>query len=150
MEKFLRTLLSLVPVVYGRAVLLHRHFSVSTLLLPFIRMSLDEHRAQNRGVRVACLHNAKLVGNRKRLQSEILVTDLDYADDMAIVADSWDDLEAMLTTLAIHCHNLGLSISCAKTKSMGVLPSKLLSQPCLSISHLMILPLSLYSTFNTW
>ena len=77
----------------------------------------------NRGIGVAYLHDAKLVGNRRKLQLETLVTDLEYADDMALLVDSWDDLEAMLTSLSTHCRNLGLSISCAKTKTMAVLPS---------------------------
>ena len=59
-----------------------------------IHMSLDSHQVQNKGVGIAYLHNAKLVGNRRKLQLETLVTDLEYADDMALLADSWNDLEA--------------------------------------------------------
>ena len=96
-----------------------------------IRMSLDSHQMMNRGIGAAYLHDAKLVGNRRKLQLETLVTDLEYADDMALLADSWDDLEAMLTSLSTHCRNLGLSISCAKTKTktMAVLPSDTCTQP---------------------
>ena len=94
-----------------------------------IRMSLDSHHMQNKGVGVAYLHDAKLVGNRRKLQFETLITDLEYADDMALLADSWNDLEAMLTSLSTHCRNFGLSISCSKTKTMAVLPSSLYPQP---------------------
>ena len=41
---------------------------------------------------------------------------------MALVADSWDDLKAMLDTMAECCKGLGLSISCTKTKTMAILP----------------------------
>ena len=60
-----------------------------------IHMSLDSHRVQNKGVGIAYLHNAKLVGNRRKLQLEAL-TDLKYANDTVLLADSWNDLEAML------------------------------------------------------
>ena len=57
---------------------------------------------KNKGVGVAYLHDAKLVGNHRTLQFETLITDLEYADDMALLADSWNDLEAMLTSLSTH------------------------------------------------
>ena len=85
-----------------------------------IYMSLDSHRVQNNGVVIACLHNAKLVGNRRKLRLETLVTDLEYADDMALL---------MLTTLFTHCSAFGLLISCSKTKTMAVLPTSLCAPP---------------------
>ena len=94
-----------------------------------IYLSLDSHRVQNNGVVIACLHNAKLVGNRRKLRLETLVTDLEYADDMALLADSSNDLEAMLTTFFTHCSAFGLSISCSKTKTMAVLPTSLCAPP---------------------
>ena len=94
-----------------------------------IRMTLDSHHMQNKGVGVTCLHDAKLVGNRRKLQYETLITDLEYADDMALLADSWNDLEAMPSSLSTHCRNFGLSISCSKTKTIAVLPSSLCPQP---------------------
>ena len=78
---------------------------------------------------MAYLLDAQLVGNHGKLQLETLVTDLEYADDMALLADSWDTLEVMLTSLSTHCQDFGLSISCAKTKTMAVLPSSSLPQP---------------------
>ena len=94
-----------------------------------IPMSLDSHRMQNKGVGVAYLHDVKLGGNRRTLQFETLITDLEYVDDMALLADSWNDLEAMLTSLSTHCRNFGLSITCSKTKTMAVLPSSLCPPP---------------------
>ena len=87
-----------------------------------IRMALEGHQMQGRGVSMAYLHDAKLVGNRKKLQLETIITDLEYADDTALVADLWDDLKAMLDTMAECCKSLGLSISCTKTKTMAILP----------------------------
>ena len=84
---------------------------------------------QNKGVGIAYLHNAKLVGNCRKLQLETLVTDIRYADDMALLAASWIDLEAMLTILSTHCSAFGLSVSCSKTKTMEVLLTSYCAQP---------------------
>ena len=64
---------------------------------------LDEHQPAEKGVKVAYLHNADLVGNRKILRLETLVTDLEYADDMALLADNWSDLTTMLDSLFTSC-----------------------------------------------
>ena len=85
-------------------------------------MALDELRSQGKGIKVAYLHDADLVGNRKMLKFESLVSDLEYADDMALLADSWSDLTIMLESLSNCCQKLGLTISCKKTKSLAVLP----------------------------
>ncbi|MDA8001968.1 MAG: reverse transcriptase domain-containing protein [Alphaproteobacteria bacterium] len=87
-----------------------------------IHMALDELRSQGKGIKVAYLHDADLVGNRKMLKFESLVSDLEYADDMALLADSWSDLTIMLESLSNCCQKLGLTISCKKTKSLAVLP----------------------------
>ena len=71
---------------------------------------------------MAYLHNADLVGNRRILKLETLVTDLEYANDMAFLADNWSDLTTMLDSLSTSCRKLGLTISCKKTKSHDVLP----------------------------
>ena len=92
------------------------------------RMAMDDHQMQGRGVSMAYLHDSKLVGNRKTLQLETIIADLEYADDMALVADSWDHLKAMLDTVAECCRGLGFSISCKMTKTMAILPD-LFSMP---------------------
>ena len=55
--------------------------------------------------------------------------DLEYAKDMTLFADFWNDLDAMLTTLSTHCSAFGLSISCSKTKTMAVHQASLYAQP---------------------
>ena len=87
-----------------------------------IRLALSEH--EGKGVKFAYLHNTHLVGNRKILREESIVSDLEYTDDMALLSDNWEDLTAMLSSLAAHCRDLGLTISCKKTKSLAVLPSE--------------------------
>ena len=82
-----------------------------------IHMALDGHRQEGRGIKVAYLHDADLVGNRKILKLESLVTDLEYADDMALLSDNWCDLTTMLDSLSTCCKKLGLTISCKKTKT---------------------------------
>ena len=78
---------------------------------------------------MAYLLNAQLVGNLRKLQWETHVTDFEYADDMALLADSWDALEVVLTSLSTHCQDFGLSISCAKTETMAALPSSSFPPP---------------------
>ena len=51
-------------------------------------MGVSATHTQNKGVLIAFLHNAKLVGNHRKLQLKTLVTDLKYADDIALLADS--------------------------------------------------------------
>ena len=65
-----------------------------------------------------------LVGNRQNLKFEILVTDLEYADNMTLLADNWVDLTTMLDSLATTCKKLGLTISCKKTKTLVVLTNR--------------------------
>ena len=50
------------------------------------------------------------------------MSDLEYANDMALLADNWSDLTIMLESLSNCCQKLGLTISCKKTKSLAVLP----------------------------
>ena len=52
---------------------------------------------------LAYLHNAHLVEKRKILKLESLVTDLEYADDMALLSDNWDDLITMMDSLSSCC-----------------------------------------------
>ena len=78
---------------------------------------------------MAYLHEGKLIGNRKKLQWETLVSDLEYADDMVLLADGWEDLRAMLESLEARCMDLGLTISYKKTKLLAVLPSDSYPKP---------------------
>ena len=87
-----------------------------------IHMALDELRSQGKGITIAYLHDADLVGNRKILKCESLVSDQEYADDMALLADNWSDPTIMLESLSNCCQKLGLTISCKKTKYLAVLP----------------------------
>ena len=50
-----------------------------------------------RGIKVAYLFDADLVGNRQNLKRETLVTDVEYADDMGLLAVNWAELTTMLT-----------------------------------------------------
>ena len=102
------------PVECVKDVHWHQYFSI--YFDAVILMALGSHWEQNKGIAVVYLHNAELVGNRQMLQLETLVTDLEYADDMALFANSWDDLQTILTSLSTYCWAFGLLIGCEKTK----------------------------------
>lgn len=74
---------------------------------------------------MANLLDAELVENRRTLKMESPVTDLEYADDMALLAGSWLDFTVMLESLSTCCKQLGLTISCKKTKSLAVIPPEI-------------------------
>ena len=69
------------------------------------------------------------MGNRRKLSRKTLVNDLEYADDMALVSSSYEDLKAMLCSLEDRCSDLGLTISCKKSKLLAVLPSRSAQEP---------------------
>ncbi len=94
-----------------------------------IRMAIDKHCQEGRGVHIVYHPDAKLVGDRRKMTMETLATDLEYADDMALVSSSWSDLEAMIRSLNYQCNAMGLTISCKKTKTLAVLPSPSCQQP---------------------
>ena len=87
-----------------------------------IRKALDIHQQEGRGIRMLYLLDGNLVGNRRKMTMETLVTDLEYADDMALLCNSWDDMTVMLRGLEGCFRDVGLTISCSKTKIMAVLP----------------------------
>lgn len=62
-------------MVLARVVYWHQHYS--------IRTALERHRQEKRSIKVAYnLHDADLVGNKKILEWESLVADLEYGDNM--------------------------------------------------------------------
>ena len=65
-----------------------------------IRLALSEHKGKR--VKFACLHNTHHVSNHKIMCEESIVLDLEYEDDMALLSDNWEDLTAMLSSLAAH------------------------------------------------
>ena len=87
-------------------------------------MALDEHKSRGMPIKVAYLYDADFVGNRKILRFEYLVTDLEYADDMALLSDNWFDLTTILDSLSNCCKKLGLAISYKKTKTLAVISSE--------------------------
>ena len=94
-----------------------------------IHMALENGKLKGRSVKAAYFHGVKLVGNRRKLQHEAIISDLEYADDIALVAVSWDDLKSMLDDMSIRCRDLGLTISCGKTKTLAVLPLNIYPKP---------------------
>ena len=67
------------------------------------------------------------------MRGTILVQDLEYADDMAVVCDSISTLEEVLRSLDEVCTSAGLSINSEKTKVLAIHSSVslgVLHQPC--------------------
>jgi len=55
-----------------------------------------------------------------KLTKDKRLTDLCYADDVALIDDSVDGLQAMMDSVACLANKVGLSINVAKTKWMAV------------------------------
>ena len=56
------------------------------------------------------------------MSRELLLHDLEYADDMALISDSMDMLEEVLRAMEVSCSEMGLTISSKKTKILAVRP----------------------------
>ena len=69
--------------MFIRSVCWHPLSSTFILMLPYA-WSCRSTVNRGRGTRVAYLHDADLVRNRRVLNLEILVTDLEFADNMAL------------------------------------------------------------------
>ena len=86
-----------------------------------IRLAITNHTPAA-GLCLSYLLDADLVENRRKLSSEVTVADLEYADDMALISDSYEDLTTFIESLDSVCHHVGLTINCKKTKLLAVLP----------------------------
>jgi hypothetical protein len=95
---------------------------------------LSEH--EGKGVKFVYLHTVDLLGNRRILREESIVSDLEYADNIALLSGNWEDLMAMLTSLTRRCKTLGLTTSCKKTKFLAALPTQSHQAPCRAHSTL--------------
>ena len=113
-----------------------------------IRLALDEHQLEDKSVKVVYmyLHNGNLVGNRRMLRLKTLVTDLEYGDDMALLVDNWSDL----TTTS--CRQLGLTITCKKSKSLATLPPESSDIQCPALISLAQgeVPIKVVPIFSTY
>ncbi len=71
--------------------------------------------------------HAKLIGDRRKITLETLVSDLEYADDIALLSSAWSDLEVMVKSL----QDIALlwDLSTAKTKTLAGMPSSTCPQP---------------------
>ena len=99
-----------------------------------IRLVITDHQPDV-GVCLSYLLDADLVGNRKKLTSEVSVTDLEYADDMALISDSYESLSTLLESLDSSCHHMGLTINYKKTKRLAALPGADAHSPSLISLH---------------
>ena len=75
------------------------------------------------GFRVMYNIGDPLVGSRRKMKNQVTMSDLEYADDMALIADSMGTLEEVLLTLHTTWSGMGLSINTKKTKNLAICPS---------------------------
>ena len=61
-----------------------------------------------------------LVPRKSRRVHPIMVTDLDYADDIALISDTAEKGRALLLTVEKECRKIGLKLNAKKTKVMSV------------------------------
>ena len=99
---------------------------------------LENGQLKGRGVGVAYLHGAKLMGNCRKLQHKAIISDLEYADDKALVAESWDDLKSMMDDISIWCRDLGLTIAVARLRLWQSCHQNSIQSLCRSIHFLMM------------
>ena len=84
-------------------------------------MALDNH--PNEGLSILFHLDADLVGNKKMMSHRTRLKDLEYADDMCLVATEKQSLKTLLHSVDQACTEMGLDIDTKKTK-MSVLPSQ--------------------------
>ena len=86
-----------------------------------IRLAINDHHP---GTGLSQYHflNADQVGNWMKLTIEVSVSDLEYADYMALISDSCDGLTTLLESLDSKYHYMGLTIICKKSKLLADLP----------------------------
>ena len=66
-----------------------------------IRDAISNHDpGAGMGLSLSYLLDANLVGNRKKLTSEVSVSDPEYADDMALISDSLPSLSPSIPNTA--------------------------------------------------
>ena len=63
------------------------------------------------------------------------MSDLENADDMALISDSYESLSSLLKSLDSSCHHMGLTINYKKTKLLAVLPGADAHSPSLISLH---------------
>lgn len=73
-----------------------------------IRMTMSLHQS-HLGLSLSYLLDADLVGNRKKLTSTVSVSDLEYADSMALISESFKGLTSMLESFDSKCHQMGMT-----------------------------------------
>ena len=66
---------------------------------------------------------AELVGSRKKMSSELILQNLEYADDITLFSDSMDLLEELMQAMEVSCSEMGLTISSTKSKILTVRPA---------------------------
>ena len=86
-------------------------------------MSIALGNHPNEGLSILFHLDADLVGNKKKMSHRKRLKDLEYADDMCLVAAEKQSLETLLHSVDQACTEMGLDINTKKTKIMSVLPS---------------------------
>jgi hypothetical protein len=79
---------------------------------------------------------------------EVSGSDLEYADDMALISDSFEGLTTILQSQDSTCRHMGLTISYKKTKLLSVLPDDNAQLPTPILLHPDSDPVEVVSSFQ--
>ena len=96
-------------------------------------MALGNH--PNEGLSILFHLDADLMGNKK-MSHKTRLKDLEYADDMCLVAAGKLSLETLLHSVDQACTEMGLDINMKKTKIMSALPSQSSVHPTAKLVNL--------------
>ena len=111
------------------------------------RLDFTDHQP-DAGLCLSYHLDADLVENRKKLTSEVSVADLEYADDVAMISDSYKSLCTLLKSMDSTCHDhMRLTINYKKTKLYHL---KMLPIPHLPLFFILtVIPLRWYHLSST-
>ena len=83
-----------------------------------------------------------------QLTSTVSVSDLEYADNMALISETFEGLTSLLESLDSKCHQMGLTINYKKTKLLAVLPNGDSLTPSSIVLHPGCAPIEVVSSFE--
>ncbi len=111
-----------------------------------IRLAINDHHPGT-DLSLSYLLDVDLVGNRSKL-TEVSVSDMEYADDMALISDFCDAITTLLESLDSKCCCMRLNINCKNAKLLAVLPDADAQPPPHNLLHVESDPIEVVPSFH--